>query len=71
MRIQDHHGGWLFKFVSIFIAVVFVLVILCWVGAGVLVYFSVDAIGEHGVRGVIEQIWCGQTPDCKLPSVDK
>lgn len=57
----------MFRVVSTLIAVVFVCIVLFWIGMGVLAVKTVDSVGENGVRGVVEQLWCGKNQDCKLP----
>ena len=60
-------GQWLFKVVPIFIAFVFILIITMWILGGVLVYKTAGAVEKDGVRGVIEKVWCGEQPNCRLP----
>ena len=51
------------KMIFVFIAVVFALILLFWAAAAVITYVSIDTIREVGLRGLIEQIWCGPK-DC-------
>lgn len=55
------------KIVPWFIGMVFVFIIASWITMGVIAYKSIDAVNEHGVKGVIESVWCGKDTDCKLP----
>jgi hypothetical protein len=59
---------WMFKVIPWFIGFVFVVIILFWIVAGILVYKGATAVGDQGVRGVVERLWCGEkATDCKLP----
>lgn len=57
----------MFRIVATFIVLTFVGIICFWVFAGVLAVKAVDQVGDQGVRGVVESLWCGKSPDCKLP----
>ena len=57
----------MFRVVATIIALVFVGIVCFWIFAGALAVKAVDQVGEQGVRGVVEQLWCGKSPDCKLP----
>lgn len=59
----------LFRIVPWFIGFVFVLIVSIWIVGGILVFKSVDAINEKGLRGVVEQVWCGKESNCKLPEI--
>lgn len=59
----------LFKIGPYFIVFVFVLILTYWIVLGVIVYKSADVISTEGLSGVVENIWCGKKPDCKLPEV--
>lgn len=56
----------MFRVVTTLIALTFVGVILFWGFAGFLAYKAADGIGEKGVRGVVEQLWCGKSTNCEL-----
>lgn len=62
-------GDFLFRIVPWFIGFCFVLIITIWIVGGVVLYKSVDTVNEKGVKGVIEGLWCGKEPNCKLPEV--
>lgn len=34
---------------------------------GVVTVKAVDQVDEQGLRGVLEQLWCGKSVDCKIP----
>jgi hypothetical protein len=57
----------MFRVISTIVALTFVGIVCFWIFAGVLAVNAVDQVGEQGVRGVVEQLWCGKTADCKLP----
>lgn len=57
----------LHKIVPYFIALVFVFIVCSWIFMGVIAYKGATSINENGVKGVVEQLWCGKQPDCKLP----
>ena len=69
MRPYDVGGSWIFRFVPWFIGFVFILVISGWILIGFFAYKSVDAINDKGLKGVVEQVWCGKDTECKLPEV--
>lgn len=53
--------------VSIFIGLVFALIVCFWVGVAILGYMAVDSVGAQdwsgGIKPVIERLWCGN-PGC-------
>lgn len=57
----------MFNIVATFIGLGFVATVIFWIFAGVLAVNTVDQVGDQGIRGVIEKLWCGKTEDCKLP----
>lgn len=59
------------KFVFGFIAFVFVLMICWFIFLGVIAFKASDKIGEVGISGTFEQLWCGEKKDCKLPEILK
>lgn len=59
------------RIVTSFIVFVFIAIISFWIFAGVFAVKAVDNVGEKGLRGSLEQLWCGKTPDCKLPEITK
>lgn len=65
-RSQRRHNT-VFRMIVAIIALIFVAIIGFWVIAGVVAVTAVDQVSEKGLRGVAEQIWCGQAPNCKLP----
>lgn len=56
-----------FTLIKTFILIVFVLIICVWIFMGVLAYKGVTTVDERGLKGFVEQIWCGKQADCKLP----
>ena len=61
--------SFLFRIVPWFIGFVFALILSIWIISGILAFKSLDAINEKGLKGVVEQVWCGKDTDCKLPEV--
>lgn len=61
----------MFKIVPWFIGFVFFVVILGWITMGVLAYKTIDAVGDKGLKGVAEQVWCGKADKCTLPEFTK
>lgn len=45
----------------------FVLIILTWIFVAIVGFKTADSIKTEGIRGVIQNIWCGKDSDCKLP----
>lgn len=50
----------MFRIIATMIAVVFVAIVAFWVFVGVLAVDAVSEIEQHGVKSVVEKIWCGQ-----------
>lgn len=48
-----------------------VMIIGSWIVMGVFAYKTIDAVGEQGVKGVVEQVWCGKDTQCSLPAIAK
>jgi hypothetical protein len=69
MRPYDVGGSWIFRIVLWFIGFVFMLVISGWILIGFFAYKSVYAINDNGLKGVVEQVWCGKDTECKLPEI--
>lgn len=57
----------MFRVIATIVALGFVGIVCFWIFAGVLAVKAADQVGEQGVRGVVEQLWCGKSVDCKLP----
>jgi hypothetical protein len=57
----------MFRIVATFNALIVVAFIGLLVFAGVVAHRSVEAVQAVGVRGVVEQLWCGNSTDCALP----
>lgn len=57
----------IFKLFPYFFVGILVIILAVWAGTGYLVYKTGSAINEKGVKGVAESLYCGKTPDCKLP----
>ena len=55
------------RIIITFITLVFIAIITFWIFAGVFAVKAVDNVGEQGLRGALEQLWCGKSVDCKLP----
>ncbi len=55
----------LFRFVSVMIVLTFIATLLGWLFVGILVYDTATEIENQGIKGVVEQLWCGkQNPNC-------
>ena len=52
-----------------FFGAVVVLIISGWIGMGYIMVKGASAIDEKGLKGVVEQVWCGKAAECKLPDV--
>jgi hypothetical protein len=52
-----------------FFGAVFTLIICYWIAIGYVVVKGVGAVDEKGLKGVVEQVWCGKAADCKLPDI--
>ena len=61
------HSTFFSKIFPWFFGAVFTLIICGWIVTGYVVVKGVGAVDEKGLRGVVEQVWCGQAADCKLP----
>lgn len=61
--------NFMFKAVSIFIGVVFCLVVAGWIFIGTAVYKGSEQIKEQGASGMLESFWCGKKTDCRLPGI--
>ena len=55
----DTKGSWLFKFVPIVIAIVFVVMVAYWVVFGVFVTKVVTEVDQKGLKSIVERIWEG------------
>ena len=57
----------LFKIVPSFIVLVGILILGLFVVIGIFTYNTMESVNEVGVKGVLEQVWCGkQHTNCKL-----
>ena len=54
------------KLVFGFIGFVFILITVGFILFGYLAYKSADVVQEIGLRGAIQQIWCGEKKECIL-----
>ena len=69
-RKSQRRFDFMFRLISAAIAVVFVAIIGFWIFAGTMLFKAAGAVEEVGVKGVIEQVWCGsKNQDC-LKGVD-
>lgn len=66
---MNNHNDNFFRVVSVFIAVIFIMVISFWIVTGIFAYKALNQVNDNGVRGLIEQLWCGKNVDCKLPNI--
>jgi hypothetical protein len=56
----------MFRVITTIIVLGFTAILAFWIFAGFLAYKAADGIGEKGVRGVVEQLWCGKSTNCEL-----
>jgi ABC-type phosphate transport system permease subunit len=55
----------MFRIVATIIALSFVGIVAFWIFAGTMVFKAAGEIEQQGVKGLVEQIWCGKDkPDC-------
>ena len=55
----------MFRIVATIIALSFVGIVAFWIFAGTVAFKAVGEIEQQGVKGLVEQIWCGkEKPDC-------
>ena len=55
----------MFRIVATIIALSFVGIVAFWIFAGTVAFKAVGEIEHQGVKGLVEQIWCGkEKPDC-------
>lgn len=55
----------MFRIVTTVIALTFVGIVAFWIFAGTMVFKAVGEVDQKGLKGVVEQIWCGkEKPDC-------
>ena len=55
----------MFRIVATIIALTFVGIVAFWIFAGTMVFKAVGEVDQKGLKGVVEQIWCGkEKPDC-------
>jgi hypothetical protein len=50
-----------------FFGAVFTLIICGWFAIGYFFAQGLSAVDEKGLRGVVEQVWCGKKVECELP----
>jgi len=43
-----------------FIAIVFICIISLWIIAGAVIIKSSDQIEQHGLKSIVESVWCGK-----------
>jgi hypothetical protein len=52
-----------------FFGVMFILIICVWTTIGYFLVIGVSAVSEKGLKGVAEQVWCGNDAACKQPVI--
>lgn len=50
----------MFRIIATLIALTFVGIVAFWIFAGTMAVKAVGQIEEQGVKGIVEQIWCGK-----------
>jgi hypothetical protein len=58
----------MFRVVTALIVLAFLVIIGFWIVMGTVAYKTVEQVDEKGVKGVVEQIWCGKQKDCTIPT---
>jgi cell division septal protein FtsQ len=69
-RMRRNHDR-MQKFVLTFIGIIFALIICWFIFIGVMLVKASGTIEKVGLSGAIEQVWCGERKDCKLPEILK
>lgn len=55
----------MFRVVCTIIALTFVGILAFWIFAATIVAKAADDVDQKGLKGVVQQIWCGkEKPDC-------
>ena len=49
--------------VTMFIGMVILVIIMFWVGVGILMYKTADEVTDNGLKSVVERIWYGPEDD--------
>lgn len=58
----------MFRAIATMIGMVFVGIIVFWIAVAVLAFNAADTVQDQGVRGLVQQLWCGKNAtDCRLP----
>jgi len=57
---MSRSGAWLFTAVPIFIAVIFMVLIVWYIVVGVVAVKMVEVVQEEGLKAVVEQVWEGK-----------
>ena len=58
----------MFRVIMTIIVVTFIAIISFWIFAGTVAVKALGQVEQHGVKGVVEQIWCGKDkPNCLEP----
>ena len=63
------HSTFFSKIFPWFFFAVFALIIGGWIVTGYVVVKGVGAVDEKGLKGVVEQVWCGERVECELPKI--
>lgn len=50
----------MFKAVCAFIGFIVVVIVLWYAFLGAVVYTGVQAVDKHGLKGVVDRVWCGK-----------
>lgn len=54
-----------FRIVLTMIVITFIAIVGFWIFAGTVAIKALDQVEQHGVKGVVEQVWCGKDkPNC-------
>lgn len=57
-----------FRLVTVVIVLAFLAIIGFWIIMGTVAYKTVEQVDEKGIKGVVEQVWCGKQKDCTIPT---
>lgn len=60
-----HRHNMMSRIVMTMIIITFIAIISWWVFVGVIAVNALNQVDQHGIKVVVEQIWCGKdSPNC-------
>lgn len=55
----------MFRVVMTLFVIAFITIVCFWIFVGTVAVNTVTQVDQHGIKGVVEQIWCGKdSPNC-------